>query len=312
MIKKLSLPILASLNLQAANVSLAHLMDYEKEICLEKLEEPTEQEMWDIFLKGQSELLFKTHFFWIENTDWWQKARTILEMGSGNGAFLYKLSECAKTKIYFGLEKQSLFVEKAIKDYADTNASFLERDVEVFDKSFVDTADLIIFCLTLEHLKKPVIALENAWNYLLPDGYILIIDSYDKATRTSHPLETYLQAISLLRESGDKLGTIHRTITLEVMNEITQMNSPLSKLYEVVFSNLDRSGNVLHDTPHYSTDEERVAFFNHILLFLTILKRFYHLPFDLRVAYDELKEYVRDKNAWTTIGCHYLVLKKKY
>lgn len=85
----------------------------------------------------------------------------------------------------------------------------------------------------------------------------------------------------------------------------------LNEIYEVVFSNLDASGRVLYETPHYSTGKERELFFNHMLLFLTILNRSYHIPVDLNLVYDELKAYVEDENAWTSFGLHYLVLKKK-
>lgn len=39
--------------------------------------------------------------------------------------------------------------------------------------------------------------------------------------------------------------------------------------------------------------------------------RTYHVQIDIQKAYDELKEYLNDENAWTVLGMHYLVLKKK-
>lgn len=197
-----------------------HLIDYEKDICLEKLKEAAEHELWDAFLRGQTELFFKNDYFWIEQAQWWKNARSVLDIGSGNGSFLHKLFQQEKTKTYLGLEKHSLFVESAARNYSGRNLTFLERDADIFDSSLVHKADLILFRLTLQHLSNPVIALENAWEYLLPHGHILIIDSYDSATKTSHPIETYSRAISLLIESGHQSGNINRTTTLEIMNEI--------------------------------------------------------------------------------------------
>jgi hypothetical protein len=55
----------------------------------------------------------------------------------------------------------------------------------------------------------------------------------------------------------------------------------------------------------------RILYFNHSLLFLTLLHRTYHISVDLNRAYDELQDYLYDENAWTSPGTHFLVLKKK-
>ncbi len=60
---------ISSLN---AEVSLRHLLQYDKEICLEKLEQATTEELWDAFLQGQAELFFEPEFHWIASQDWWK------------------------------------------------------------------------------------------------------------------------------------------------------------------------------------------------------------------------------------------------
>ncbi len=45
-----------------AEVSLRNLIQYDKEICLERLEQATTEELWDAFLQGQAELFLNPSF----------------------------------------------------------------------------------------------------------------------------------------------------------------------------------------------------------------------------------------------------------
>jgi hypothetical protein len=87
--------------------------------------------------------------------------------------------------------------------------------------------------------------------------------------------------------------------------------SPLNEFYEVAFSNLDGAGNIQHEIVCLKGEQTRRLYFNHSLLFLTLLSITYQIPVDIIKAYDELKEYLEDENAWIVPGMHFLVLKRK-
>jgi hypothetical protein len=98
---------------------------------------------------------------------------------------------------------------------------------------------------------------------------------------------------------------------VELLQTLEAKRSPLSDLYEVVSSNLDIDGNVIADCVRFQGEKSRLLYFNHSLLFLTLLNRTYHVSVDLDRAYDELQDYLKDEDAWTSPGMHLLVLKKK-
>ncbi|MBS0636429.1 MAG: methyltransferase domain-containing protein [Verrucomicrobia bacterium] len=294
-----------------ADVSLRNLIQYGKATCIERLEKADTAELWDVFLEGQATLFFDAEFQWIANRDWWAPSERILEIGSGNGAYLSRLAGQFHEKTFQGVEILPLSVKQANEHYAGDNLAFREGDVEIFDAQLIDTADIILFRLTLQHLKDSSTALKHAADYLLPNGYVLIIDACDMAKRTSHPISALDEALRLVAQTQNKNGKGNRKVTLELLQTLENGKSPLSELYEVVFSNLDSSGNILFDTIRFEGAEGKRLYFNHSLLFLNLLHRTYQIPIDLNKAYDELKAYFDDENAWSTPGMHYLVLKRK-
>lgn len=294
-----------------ATVSLSNLIDADKTTCLEELEKATDTQLWDVFLEGQSRLFFDSEFAWISKGSWWQEAKNILEIGSGNGAYLYKLSQQFQDKEYKGIEILSQSVQDANERYALSNLTFQEGDAEIFDNKLVSSSDIILFRFTLQHLKDSFAALKNAAYYLSSNGYIVIIDSYDKAKSSSHPICAIDEALELVAEVQKKSGKGNRKITLELLQMIENKLSPLSDLYEVIYSNLDIKGNVIGDCVRFQGEKSRILYFNHNLLFLTLVQRTYGVPVDLNRAYDELQDYLNDLNAWSSPGMHFLVLKRK-
>lgn len=294
-----------------ANVTLNNLIETDKSTCLKALANATEDKLWDAFLEGQSTLFFDLEFAWIAKGIWWQEAKNILDMGSGTGSYLYKLSQQFPGKLYKGIEIHSQYVKQATERYAWSNLIFQEGNAEVLDAQLLRSADIVLLRLTLQHLKNPLAALENAFDYLSPQGYAIIIDSYDKAKRSSHPIPTIDEALTLVAEMQEKAGKGNRKVTLELLQMLESQQSPLSEFYEVVSSNLDINGNIIGDCVCFQGEKSRRQMFNHGLLFLALLNCTYHIPVNLSRAYDELQEYLEDERAWTSPGIHLMVLKKK-
>ncbi len=288
---------------------LNNLFKYDKATCVKYLEEAKSQELWDHFLKGQSKLFFDSEFQWISKQTWWQQAKKILEIGSGNGAHLSKLFDRCPDKTFLGIEKLQAFVKEANALYANDSLAFQEGDAEIFNTHLVHSADIVLFRLTLQHLQDPIAALTNASHYVWPHGYVFIIEACDKAKRTSHPIKAIDKALKLVEECQRTQGNGNRQISLALLQALVSEKSLLSKLYEVIFTNIDATGNILCDRIQFEKKDQALHF-NHSLLFLTLLHRTYQIPIDLSTAYDELQAYSKDKEAWTSPGWHFLVLKR--
>ncbi|MDP1834298.1 MAG: methyltransferase domain-containing protein [Chlamydiales bacterium] len=295
----------------SAEVSLLSLIENEKQVSIERLENATTEELWDAFLAGQADLFFDMEMNWMANEAYWQQAQNILEIGSGNGSYLFGLATHFADKSFQGIEKLASSVAQAYKLPEKDNLLFHQGDAEVFDERFTDTADLVLFRLTLQHLEKPFLALENAWQYLSENGYVIIIDSCDSAKQGSHPItqiDDALDRVADLQSKNDEKRS--RKVTLSILQQLNSESS-LSNLYDVVFSNVDEQGNSVHESIRLDDQLKRTQYFNHGLLFLSLIHRVYELPVDLDKAYDELMAFANDEEAWTIPGFHFLVLRKK-
>lgn len=294
-----------------AEGSLRNLIEYDKATCLEQLEKASKEQLWDAFLEGQAMLFFDSEIQWIAYQNWLSQAKTVLEIGSGNGVYLSKFAEKFQDKSFHGIELLPLSVSQSNERFSREGLTFDLGDAETFNDQLVDSSDIVLFRLTLQHLDHPLMALNHAWHYLSSDGHVIIIDSCDSARISSHPIEEVETTLRSVSELQKEKGKGNRKITLEILNLLECKQSPLAELYEVLFSNLDRDGHIQHESICLKGEHNRQLYFNHSLLFLKVLSLTYHIPVELSRAYDELKEYLEDENAWMVPGMHFLVLKRK-
>lgn len=195
--------------------------------------------------------------------------------------------------------------------YSGTCVSFQEGNAEIIHQPLLRSSHVVLFRLTLQHLPDPQLALEIAWQYLTQDGHILIIDACDSAKKTSHPLmcvDDALQQVAKVQQDKEKGN---RRACIQLLKSLNNGASSLCDLYKIVFSNLDEHGTIVHESYRLDGINHRMLYANHSLLFLTILQRTYHISIDLYQAYNEIKDYFNDENAWTVPGIHCVVLQKK-
>lgn len=308
--KSFSLFLLFPLLCLRAELHLDRLVEYDQHTCAEALQAAELPDLWNYFLKGQADLYFGQEAEWLSQQDSWIKARTVLELGSGNGAYLSRLSEMFKEKTYLGLEKQPAFVEKSNAQFGRSGLTFIEADAEIEYENYRNQFDVVLYRLTLQHLKNPKLSLQLAHQYLKHDGYIIIIDSYDLAKSSSHKMQLFEEASRQHNERNKSAFKGNRRITIEILEELQNKNGSLSGLYEVVHTSLDVQGNRLEKGIRFENEQDRKRYFNHALLFLSILRKGYEVPIDLLEAHNELQVYLKDQKSWVCPGMHLLVLKK--
>lgn len=293
-----------------ADAHLDRLVEYDQVTCAEILQTAELPDLWNYFLKGQVNLFFSQEAEWLSEKECWTGARNILELGSGNGAYLSRLSEMFNDKIFLGVEKQSSLVEQSSAQFSRSGLAFVEGDAEVEYEEYRNQFDAVLYRLTLQHLKNPKLSLELAHQYLKRDGYVIIIDSYDPAWIASHEIYSLDEASRQHNERNRATLKGNRHITIEILEELQNENGSLSRLYEVIHTSLDVQGNRLEKGIRFESEQDRKRYFNHALLLLGILKKGYEIPVDLSDAYRELQVYLEDETSWICPGVHLLVLKK--
>ncbi len=296
-----------------AEVSLGHLSQSDKESCLHRLREANEVELWDVFLKGQAELFLDGgEMQWLSQNQWWLESKNVLELGCGNGFYLSRLAAQFTDKQFQGVDILPASIKQAKELFRESRVSFYEGDCELSDPQRKSSADGVIFRLTLQHLKNPFLALEHAWDILTPGGHLLIVDACDSARKSSHlipAVENFTRLVIERQQLGKNRGK--RKIAIELVQELETKGSPLNELYELVFSNINSSGELTSEIICFEGKQTRERYFNHNLLILTLFQRKHQIPLDWDQAYDEIREYLEDETAWTIPGMAILVLKKK-
>ena len=293
-----------------AETHLDRLVEYDQKTCLEALQAVDLPELWNCYLKGQTDLYFDQEAEWLSQKDGWIRAQNILELGSGNGVYLSRLSETFKEKTFFGIEKQASFVEQSNAQFGRSGLTFTEGDAEIEYESYRNQFDAVLYRFTLQHLKNPKLSLELAHQYLKKEGYVFIIDSYDPARISSHEIRSFEDASRQHNERNRTASKGNRRITIEILEELQSGNSSLSSLYEIAYTSLDVQGNRLEKGIRFESELDRKRYFNQALLFLNILKKDYEVSVDLLKAYNELQVYLEDETSWNCPGIHLLILKK--
>ncbi|MES2345739.1 MAG: methyltransferase domain-containing protein [Chlamydiota bacterium] len=293
-----------------AHSPLLNLTGYDKKSCLELLEQAKLHELWDAFLQGQADLYFDQEAAFIAKERGWEQAVSVLEIGSGNGAYLNKLFMQFREKAYLGIEKQPELVLQSTQRFAMEGLSFVEGNVEIKDEALDGKFDVVLFRLTLQHLKEPRLALMHAYHYLKPEGHVIIIDACDRAKRCSHKLPALENAFHLLNEKNQKTSAGNREITMEILGELQKGKGHLAAAYDIAFSSLNTEGAIVHEWMKFDGKNHGKLLFNHGLLILNLLHKSYEIPVEFEQAYDELNICL-DEGYWVTPGIHFLVLKKK-
>ena len=134
--------------------ALSNLAEYDKTTSLQQLTQATNTELWDIFLSIQVDLFFDQEANWIQQQPCWAPAQQVLEIGSGNGAYLSKLAHRFPQKVFHGVQKLPAFVKQSNDTLATPTLTFEEADAEVFHPEWTHSADIVLFRLTLQHLSR--------------------------------------------------------------------------------------------------------------------------------------------------------------
>ncbi|MEC7839779.1 MAG: class I SAM-dependent methyltransferase [Chlamydiota bacterium] len=292
------------------SIELENLINLDKDTCLKKLTKAPPSQIWNAFLNNQTRLFFKHEYKWLHQQVWWQKSKNILEIGSGNGSFLSLLSKKHPEKVFCGVEIRSTYVERALALYQGVNLTFQEGNAEVYDQSLAESADTIIFRATLQYIKNPLKALKHAAKYLLPAGHLLIIETFDKAHHDTPYMPAVAEAMSLAYMQNNQKNS-NRRVSYELLKNIKLEENDLSEIYEIVFSNIDINENIIYETTRFKEVEDRLNYYNHVLLHLTIFQRVFGIPVNLDEVHDQLQLYLKNQKGWTRPGVHFLVLKKK-
>ena len=158
--------------------------------------------IWDRMQRLQVDFSFPVElptYFMSTN---WRRARKVLDVGSGNGCYLRRLSNEFPEKEYVGVDVVKDLVEVAQRKASAPNITFKHA-------SFLEEAgeyDFIIMRLFIQHMNDVPALLNHAASILSPCGSILIIDCDDEARLYAPELPRFMAFFTAYAQAVAQLG----------------------------------------------------------------------------------------------------------
>lgn len=132
---------------------------------------------WDAIQRYQVELAVRQELAAYYTSSEWAGARTVLDLGTGNGYYLHTIASYFPGKAYLGIDKSPELIERARRSGAVEGVSFSQADFAETSGSY----DFVIMRLLLQHLPDCAAVLNDVARLTKPGGAALIIDAYDAA-----------------------------------------------------------------------------------------------------------------------------------
>lgn len=129
---------------------------------------------WHRLLSLQTEMFLPYEINYLLNSQSWQKSKTVLDIGCGNGAYISQVSKFFPDKSYTAIDVSHDLIYIAKKAHAAKNIQFLNQSLEIFQTK--KKYDIVIMRLIVQHLKDFPAVLSKTSSLLKPGGTLLIIE----------------------------------------------------------------------------------------------------------------------------------------
>jgi SAM-dependent methyltransferase len=100
----------------------------------------------------------------------------VLDVGTGDGSFLFKLAETNSSINYLGVEPNAELLIKAKSRLRKMRLPNVQLKHAVFDSGYKEKHDVILARFTLQHTRNPREFVQNAYTSLKPGGCFLCIE----------------------------------------------------------------------------------------------------------------------------------------
>ena len=252
-------------------------------------------QIWDEIQCVQANVCFSQEvsaYYMSEN--WIHKAKNILDVGTGNGFFLSKISERFPEKFYTGIDISKELIEKAKQDRASSNITYKINDYFDVEGQF----DFVIMRLFWQHLslKQITDALIKLEKLTKPGAGVIISDSWDRARVFVPDLPEFRRVVSAYTEQQIE-NSRDRNIIDRLLKEISHRSE-----WEV-----ERDLKIILP----STVNNNLKLFQRTYeLWIKLFECLGDLTIDFTAAKEELNQWQKDTSAYTQVGLRILLLTR--
>jgi len=131
--------------------------------------------IWDKLQRHQTDFCIAQEFQIFYMSKQWDKAQTVLDLGTGNGYYLRKIAACFPDKQYYGIDISPELIQIAMKETTIKNISYSCCDPFDVDGLY----DFVIMRLFLQHQTEVDAVLDKIATRTRKGGSVLVIDAAD-------------------------------------------------------------------------------------------------------------------------------------
>ncbi len=248
---------------------------------------------WHQLLDLQTKMFLPYEVSFYLNSNIWKKAKSILDVGCGNGSYVSRISKFFPEKSYTAIDVSSELISIAKNELSASNIRFQQDALETFSehKSF----DVVIMRLVVQHLKDFPSILQQVSYLLKPGGTLLIIEPDLKKFQNwpSTPKFDNLKQHVEIYNTKMETNRCHLPILGEIAKKTQNWSVAEDKVKISPFTGPFIASNLLH---LYQ-------------LWIDILEQSQILPIHFDAVRDELIDWGKQPSAYSQIGIRFLHLK---
>ena len=155
---------------------------------------------WDNLLDLQTELMLPLEWPLFYRSDQWGAAHTVLDIGCGNGRYIYEISKKFPNKSYIGIDQSTELINIAKSKYG-SNIKFIECDFNDFQES----VDFVIARALVQYLPSIEGFFQRLNTVIRPGGGMLIIERDDiMPFHFEPPAENIVKAVYSVEERQEQ------------------------------------------------------------------------------------------------------------
>ncbi len=163
-------------------------------------------EIWDQMQRLQTDFALAQELTFYFTSPQWHAARTVLDLGTGNGYYLSKIAARFPDKSYHGVDVSPELIAIAETEVGGGKLSFSPR--YLFDVT--EPYDFVLMRLLLQHLDDIQTVLDHVATITKPGGSVLIIDSHDPLRFFYPDLPEFVEFFTIYAEHERQAGRDRR------------------------------------------------------------------------------------------------------
>jgi SAM-dependent methyltransferase len=250
-------------------------------------------------MRYQTDLSLPMEMQFYFNCGEWLRAETVIDLGTGNGYYLRKLSGYFPNKRYVGVDLDPNFIVTAKAEARSGGdgchappADFIVSDALQVAGSY----DAAIARLLIQHLPCLNDFLENLGRVVKPGGTLIVIESRDEERRFAPPVPSLSRFFEALRQNRSQAGC-----NRDAGRILPELASRCG--FEVLRSSVLVVPSTL---PHIKD-----LFLRTYLVAFDVVRLNFGLDVDYQTLVDDLKAWRADPHSYTQLGVHMACYRRR-